>query len=54
MEPIKYFHLYGVTVKSIEAIDTSIADGDGSAIEVKVTLSYIYYRTEGSEVVYSE
>ena len=54
MEPIKYFHLYGVTVKSIEAIDTQIADGDGSAIEVKVTLSYIYYRTEGSDVVYSE
>ena len=54
MEPIKYFHLYGVTIKNIEAIDTQIADGDGSAITFKVTLSYLYYRTEGSEVIYSE
>ena len=54
MEPIKYFHLYGVTIKSIEAIDTQIADGDGSAIEVKVTISYIYYRTEGSDAIYTE
>lgn len=54
MEPVKYFHLYGVTIKNIEAINTSIADGDGSSIEVKVTLSYIYYRTDGSDIVYSE
>ena len=54
MEPVKYFHLYGVTIKTIEAIDTQIADGDGSAIEFKVVISYTYYRTEGSDVVYSE
>ena len=51
---VKYFHLYGVTIKSVDAIDTQIADGDGSAIEVKVVISYTYYRTEGSDVVYSE
>lgn len=54
MEPIRYFHLYGVSIKSIEQIDTQAADGDGSAIEATVTLSYLYYRTEGSDVIYSE
>ena len=54
MEPIKYFHLYGVTIKNIESMQAQIAEGDGSAINFKVTLSYLYYRTEGSEVIYSE
>lgn len=54
MEPIKYFHLYGVTIKSIENIEATMAEGDGSAINVKVVLSYLYYRTEGSDVIYSE
>lgn len=54
MEPVRYFHLYGVTIKSIEGFDTQIADGDGSAISCKVTISYLYYRTDGSEIIYSE
>lgn len=53
MEPIKTYTLYGVTIKSIENIETTPAEGDGSAIEVTVTLSYLYYKTEGSDVVYS-
>lgn len=54
LEPIKYFKLYGVTVKSIESIETDIADGDGTALEVIITLSYLYYKTEGSETMYTE
>lgn len=54
MQPIKYFHLYGVTLKSVDVIDGKPADGDGSAISCKVTLSYLYYRTEGSDTIYSE
>lgn len=54
MQPIKYFHLYGVTLKDVQVIDTQAADGDGSAIPCKVTLSYLYYRTEGSDTIYTE
>lgn len=54
MEPIKYFHLYGVSIKDIQSIQTQAADGDGSAIEVTITLSYLYYRTDGSDVIYVE
>lgn len=54
MEPIKYFHLHGVALKSVEAIDAKPSDGDGSAVTFKVILSYHYYRTEGSEVIYTE
>lgn len=54
MEPIKQFTLIGVAIKSIEVINTQIADGDGSSIEVKLTISYIYYTTDGSDTVYSE
>jgi hypothetical protein len=54
LEPIKFFKLHGVTIKSIEGIDTQIADGDGSAIEVTITLSYLYYKTEGSDISYTE
>lgn len=54
MQPIKYFHLYGVTLKNIDVIDGKPADGEGTSVEIKVTLSYLYYRTEGSDTIYSE
>lgn len=54
MEPIKYFHLYGVSIKDIQAIQTDAAGGDGTALEVTITISYLYYRTEGSDTIYSE
>jgi hypothetical protein len=54
MEPTKYFHLYGVTIKDIQSITTNAAEGQGTAIEVVITISYLYYRTDGSDVIYSE
>jgi hypothetical protein len=54
MEAIRYFNLYGVTLKSIDVIDGKPSDGQGEAVMVKVTLSYLYYRTEGSDTIYSE
>ena len=54
MEPTKYFHLYGVTIKDIQSITTNAAEGQGTAIEVTITVSYLYYRTEGSDTIYSE
>ena len=54
MEPVKYFHLYGVTIKNIQAIETDPAGGEGTSIEVILVISYLYYRTEGSDVIYSE
>lgn len=54
MQPIKYFTLHGVSVVAINGVDTDPAGGDGSALEVTMTVSYLYYRTEGSDVIYSE
>lgn len=47
------FTLYGVTLKSIDSIKTQIADGDGSALEITVTLSYLYYRNTMNDQDYS-
>jgi hypothetical protein len=49
LEPVKTFTLVGVAIKSIEVINAQMADGDGSALEVKINVSYLYYTTEGSE-----
>lgn len=54
MEPIKFYHLYGVTIKDIQPITTNAAEGQGVAIEVVLTISFLYYRTEGSDIIYSE
>ncbi|MBO5827429.1 MAG: hypothetical protein J6R59_03060 [Paludibacteraceae bacterium] len=50
LEPIKTFTLVGVAIKAIDIINTSIAEGDGSAQTAKITISYIYYETEGADV----
>lgn len=49
LKPVKTFTLVGVAIKNIEVINAQMADGDGSALEVKITVSYLYYTTEGSE-----
>lgn len=54
MQPIRLFHLYGVTLKTVDVIDGKPSDGQGEAVSCKVTLSYLYYRTEGSDTIYSE
>lgn len=43
MTPHLSYNLVGVAVKGIEAIETDIAGGDGSALNVKITISFIYY-----------
>lgn len=43
MNPFISYNLVGVAVKGIEAIETDIAGGDGSALNVKITVSFIYY-----------
>lgn len=53
MEPIKYYTLYGVCLTKIESYDSDFA-GEGQAQEISVTFTYNYYKTDGSEVVYSE
>lgn len=54
MEPINYYHLYGVTIKDIQNVTTNVAEGQGTALEFTISLSYLYYRTDGSDVIYSE
>lgn len=53
MEPIKYFTLYGVCLTKISSYDSDFG-GDGGHIEISVTFTYNYYKTDGSEVVYTE
>lgn len=53
MEPIKYITLYGVCLTKIEAYDSDFA-GEGQHQEITVTFTYNYYKTDGSDVVYSE
>lgn len=54
LNPIDYIKLYGVAFKNFESIQTQAADGDGTAITVKVHISYIYYRKSGSDAVFAE
>ena len=53
MEPIKTYTLYGVCITKIEAFDADFA-GEGEAVEVSITFTYNYYKTDGSDVIYSE
>jgi hypothetical protein len=53
MEPIKIYTLYGVCITKIEAYDSDFT-GEGEAVEISVTFTYNYYKTDGSEVIYSE
>lgn len=53
MEPIKIYTLYGACITKIEAYDADWS-GEGDAVEFTVTFTYNYYKTDGSDVVYSE
>ena len=53
MEPIKYYTLYGVCLTKIEAYDSDFT-AEGQAQEISVTFTYNYYKTEGSDIAYSE
>ena len=43
-----------IPIKDIQPITTNAAEGQGVAIEVVLTISFLYYRTEGSDIIYSE
>lgn len=53
MEPIKTWTLYGVCLTKIDQVPVNF-QGDGSHIEVTINFTYNYYKTEGSDIVYSE
>lgn len=53
LEPQEYITYYGVSIKSIENVETKAAEGEGSAISVNVTFTYLYYRRNGSDVVWA-
>jgi len=53
MEPIKYYTLYGVCLTKIEGYDSDFG-GEGQHQEITVTFTYNYYKTDGSDVVYTE
>lgn len=53
MEVTEYIKLHGVVYKSHDAIDVQMAEGDGTAIEVTVHVSYLYARRTGSDTVYT-
>jgi hypothetical protein len=54
LDPREYIKLIGVCFKGIDAIDFQAADGDGSAIEITAHFSFLYYRRDGSNTIYSE
>lgn len=54
LEPIEYIKLVGVCFKGIDPIDFQAAEGDGSAIEITAHFSFLYYRRNGSNTIYTE
>ena len=54
LNPSEYIKLVGVCFKGIDPIDFQSAEGDGSAIEISAHFSFLYYRRDGSNTIYSE
>lgn len=54
LEPKEYIKLIGVCFKGIDPIDFQSAEGDGSAIEIVAHFSFLYYRRNGSNTIYTE
>lgn len=52
LDPIAYYHFYGVAFKGIDAVDFQQADGDGSIVNIPAHFSYYYYKTTGSDTVF--
>lgn len=53
LDPIAYYHFYGVAFKGMGAVDFQIAEGDGSIVNLNANFSYYYYKTTGSDTVFS-
>lgn len=52
LEPLEYITYYGVSIKNIDNVETKAAEGEGVAISIPVTFTYLYYRRNGSDIVY--
>lgn len=53
MEPIKTWTLYGVCLTKIDQVEVNF-QGEGQHIEVTLNFTYNYYKTDGSDIIYSE
>lgn len=53
LDPIAYYHFYGVAFKGIDGVDFDIAGGDGSIVEIPVHFSYYYYKSPGSDTIWT-
>lgn len=53
LDPIAYYHFYGVAFKGIESVDFDIAGGDGGIVTLKANFSYYYYKSPGSDTVFA-
>jgi hypothetical protein len=53
LDPIEYITFYGLSFIKFDEIDFKVAEGDGTAIEVKMHVSYLYYRRTGSDTVFA-
>lgn len=53
LEPIAYYHFYGVAFKGIDAVEFDMSGGDGSIVEIPAHFSYYYYKSPGSDTVYT-
>lgn len=53
LEPIEYITFYGVSFVKFDEMDFKIADSEGTAVEVKCHISYLYYKRNGSDTVFA-
>ena len=53
LDPIEYITFYGVSFIKFDDIDFKIADSEGTAVEVKAHISYLYYKRTGSDTVFA-
>lgn len=53
LDPVAYYHFYGVAFKSIGEVNFQIAEGTGAIVNIPVTLTYYYYKTTGSDKVWA-
>jgi hypothetical protein len=53
LDPIEYITFYGVSFIKFDDMDFKIAESDGTAVEVKAHISYLYYKRTGSDTVFA-
>lgn len=53
LEPIEYITLYGVSFVKFGELDIKPAEGDGQAMEISCTISYLYYKRTGSDTIFA-